>query len=49
MKQKLSLALLLTLSTVVSVFADGETGHGTRSIIEYVYDSLGNVIDYIWG
>lgn len=49
MKQKLSLALLLTLSTVVSVLADGETSSGNRSIIEYVYDSLGNVIDYIWG
>lgn len=49
MKQKLGLALLLTLSTVVSVLADGDTTHGNRSIIDYVYDSLGNVIDYIWG
>ena len=49
MKQKLGLALLLTLSTVVSVFADSDTEHGNRSIIGYVYDSLGAVVDYIWG
>lgn len=51
MKQKLGLALMLTLSTVVSVFADGETNHGNRSgnIIGYIYDALGNIIGYIYG
>ena len=49
MKQKLGLALLLTLSTVASVFADGDSGHGNRSILGYVYDALGNIIGYIYG
>jgi hypothetical protein len=49
MKNKLMLALMLTLSTALSVFADGETGTGNRSIIGYIYDAFGNIIDYIWG
>lgn len=51
MKQKLGLALLLTLSTVMSVFADGETGQNNRSgnIIGYIYDAFGNIIGYIFG
>jgi hypothetical protein len=49
MKQKLGLALLLTLTTALSVFADGETTSGNRSIIGYIYDALGNIIGYIYG
>lgn len=51
MKQKLGLALLLTLSTVLSVFADGDvqTGNRSGSIIGYIYDALGNIIGYIYG
>mgnify|MGYP001270416694 FL=1 len=49
MKQKLSLALLLTLATALSVFADGDTTHGNRSVVGYIYDALGNIIGYIYG
>ncbi|MEK7723100.1 MAG: hypothetical protein AAB336_02015 [Acidobacteriota bacterium] len=49
MKQKLGLALLLTLSTALSVFADGETTTGNRSILEILYDEFGNIIGYIFG
>jgi hypothetical protein len=49
MKQKLGLALMLTLATAVSVFADGESTHGNRSIIGYIYDALGEIIGYIYG
>lgn len=47
-KSKMLLASMLILTTALSVFADGETGSGTRSIIGYVYDAVGNVIDYIF-
>lgn len=46
-KNKLILAFLLVLTTTVSIFADGETGHGNRSLIEYVYDEFGNIIQTI--
>ena len=49
MKKKLGLALLLTLTTALSVFADGETGAGNRSIIGYIYDEFGNLIGYLFG
>ena len=49
MKQKLILALLLTLSTAMSVLADGETTAGNRSIIGYIYDEFGNLIGYLFG
>lgn len=47
-KNKIILASMLILTTALSVFADGETGSGTRSIIGYVYDAIGNIVEYIY-
>lgn len=47
-KNKIILASMLILTTALSVFADGETGHGSRSIIGYIYDAIGNIVEYIY-
>lgn len=47
-KNKIILASMLILTTALSVFADGETGQGSRSIIGYVYDAIGNIVEYIY-
>lgn len=55
-KQTLILALMLVLTTSLSVFADGEMGTGNRvgemgtgNIIEIIYDAFGTVVEYIYG
>jgi hypothetical protein len=42
-------AICLLIVNSVSVFADGDTPVGNRSIVGYIYDALGNIIGYIYG
>lgn len=49
LKQKLFLALTLVMTTALTVLADGEQNQGNLTIIDYIYDSMGNLLRSIYG